>query len=44
MPEKLALLEQALAATGYEFAHFGWSRAPGTEYGTWAEEGADEEI
>lgn len=42
MPDKIALLEQALAATGYDFAHFGWSRAPGTEYGTWAEEGAED--
>lgn len=40
--DKLALLAEALGRTGYEFAHHGWSRAPGTEYGTWSEEGADD--
>jgi len=42
MPDKIEQLEQALALTGYEFAHHGWSRAPGTEYGTWSEESADD--
>lgn len=33
-------LETALNATGYSFAHYGWSRAPDGDYGVWAEDGA----
>ena len=41
MPENqdgIARLAAALEATGYPFAHFGWSRAPEGTYGEWAEE------
>lgn len=31
-------LETALAATGYSFAHHGWSHAPAGDYGVWSEE------
>lgn len=41
-PTKLELLAAALATTSYSFAHHGWSRAPETTYGVWAEEGADD--
>ena len=33
-------LQAALDATGYAFAHYGWSHAPAGDYGTWAEDGA----
>ena len=35
-------LMQALQSTGYEFAHFGWSKAPAGDYGVYAEEGAND--
>lgn len=31
-------LKEALEATGYLFAHFGWSRHPDGDFGVWAEE------
>ena len=31
-------LINALAATGYQFAHYGWSKAPEGDYGEFAEE------
>lgn len=31
-------LETALAATGYRFAHHGWSTAPEGDYGVWGED------
>ena len=31
-----------LLATGYDFAHFGWSKAPSGDYGVYAEEGAND--
>lgn len=35
-------LKQALEDTGYQFAHFGWSKHPDGDYGVYAEEqGAD---
>lgn len=35
-------LDDALNASGFPFAHFGWSRAPAGDYGVWSEEqGAD---
>lgn len=35
-------LINALAATGYQFAHFAWSKAPDGDYGTYEEySGAD---
>ena len=35
-------LINALAATGYQFAHYGWSKHPDGDYGVYAEErGAD---
>ena len=37
-------LVQALLATGYPFAHFGWSRAPEGDYGVYAEDGANDLI
>ena len=37
-------LVQALHSTGYQFAHFGWSRAPKGDYGVYAEEGANDLI
>ena len=37
-------LIQALEATGYAFAHFGWSRAPEGDYGVYAEDGANDLI
>ena len=30
-------LATALAGTGYQFAHFAWSKAPDGDYGTYAE-------
>lgn len=35
-------LIQALEATGYAFAHFGWSKAPDGDYGVYSEEGAND--
>lgn len=35
-------LINALAATGCQFAHFGWSRAPEGDYGVYAEDGAND--
>lgn len=35
-------LEAALAATGYVFAHHGWSKAPEGSYGVWAEESGED--
>ncbi len=32
-------LKAALTATGYKFAHFGWSKAPAGDYGVYAEDG-----
>lgn len=32
-------LIDALRATGYPFAHFGWSKAPEGDYGVYAEDG-----
>lgn len=37
-------LISALEATGYPFAHFGWSRAPEDDYGVYAEDGANDLI
>ena len=37
-------LVQALTATGYSFAHFGWSKAPAGDYGVYAEDGANDLI
>lgn len=37
-------LATALATTGYEFAHFGWSKAPAGDYGVYAEDGANDLI
>ena len=34
----------ALTATGYSFAHFGWSTAPEGDYGVYAEDGANDLI
>lgn len=31
-------LETALAATGYEFRHYGWSHAPAGDFGVWGED------
>ena len=31
-------LINALNSTGYSFAHYGWSKAPESEYGVYAEE------
>ena len=36
----IADLEAALAETGLKFAHFGWSKAPSSEYGVYAEDSA----
>ena len=35
-------LETALAATGYSWAHHGWSRAPAGTYGEWGEYWGDD--
>lgn len=35
-------LKDALTATGYQFAHFGWSKAPAGDYGVYAEDGAND--
>lgn len=35
-------LETALNATGYSFAHYGWSHAPTGDYGVYAEDGAED--
>ena len=37
-------LINALDATGYQFAHFGWSKAPTGDYGVYAEDGANDLI
>ena len=37
-------LETALNATGLQFAHFGWSKAPAGDYGVFAEDGANDLI
>ena len=37
-------LINALAGTGYQFAHFGWSKAPAGDYGVYAEDGANDLI
>ena len=37
-------LINALDATGYQFAHFGWSKAPSGDYGVYAEDGANDLI
>ena len=37
-------LINALAETGYQFAHFGWSKAPDGDYGVYAEDGANDLI
>lgn len=39
---QLEKLQDALTATGYSFAHHGWSRAPEGTYGVWAEEGGED--
>lgn len=36
----LDALKDALNATGYKFAHFGWSKAPAGDWGVYAEDGA----
>lgn len=33
---------EILSATGFSFAHFGWSHAPKGDYGVWAEDGAND--
>ena len=38
----LDTLKDALNATGYSFAHFGWSHAPTGDYGVYAEDGAND--
>lgn len=38
----LSDLEQALASTGYSFAHYGWSHAPAGDYGVFGEDEADD--
>ena len=35
-------LKAALDATGLQFAHFGWSKAPAGDYGVYAEDGAND--
>ena len=35
-------LETALRATGYDFAQYGWSRAPAGDYGVFAPERAED--
>lgn len=35
-------IRTALAATGLQFAHYGWSPAPAAEYGVYAEDGAQD--
>lgn len=35
-------MQTVLEATGYSFAHFGWSRALAGDYGVWAEDGAND--
>lgn len=40
----LSDLINALAATGYQFAHYGWSHAPTGDYGVYAEESGDDFI
>ena len=35
-------MQELLNATGYKFAHFGWSKAPTGDYGVWAEDGAND--
>ena len=37
-------LVTALTATGLQFAHFGWSKAPAGDYGVYAEDGANDLI
>ena len=38
----LDALRDALNATGYRFAHFGWSKAPEGDWGVYAEDGAND--
>lgn len=38
----MSALETALTATGFSFAHFGWSHAPSGDYGVWADDGAND--
>lgn len=35
-------MQELLEATGYLFAHFGWSHAPTGDYGVWAEDSAND--
>lgn len=35
-------LIRALEATGYDFAHYAWSKAPEGDYGTYAEDSGDD--
>lgn len=35
-------LEAALSATGYAFAHYGWSHAPAGDYGVFGEDRGDD--
>lgn len=35
-------LKAALDATGYSFAHFGWSKAPDGDYGVYAEDSSND--
>ncbi len=37
-------LINALAATGYKFAHYSWSHAPDGDYGTYGEDSGDDLI
>lgn len=39
MPDKL---QEALDATGYRFAPYGWSHSPSGDYGTFAPDGAND--
>jgi len=38
----LSEIVTALTATGYEFAHYGWSKAQTGDYGVYAEDGAND--
>lgn len=38
----LEQLKQALEATGFPFAHFGWSKAPAGDYGVYAEDSGND--
>ncbi len=35
-------MQTVLETTGYDFAHFGWSKAPSGDYGVWAEDSAND--